>query len=201
MPVRFEKTSLEGVLLCVPEVFLDARGFFLESYHAAKYMDGGVRSVFVQDNRSRSSRGVLRGLHYQLHKPQSKLVSCIRGEIFDVAVDIRRGSPTFGQWTGAVLSEENNHQYFIPGGFAHGFCVLSETAEILYKCSEFYDPRDDRGVRWNDPDLKISWPAAEPVLSGKDAVQPFLKDAELPLFSGTGAIDKNRGSMSERVRI
>lgn len=182
MPIRFDKTPLGGVTLCVPDVFRDARGFFLECYHAAKYMDGGIRAVFVQDNRSRSSKGVLRGLHYQLHKPQAKLVSCIRGEIFDVAVDIRRGSPTFGQWTGAVLSEENQHQLFVPGGFAHGFCVLSETAEILYKCSEFYDPRDDRGVRWNDPELKVDWPLAEPVLSAKDAALPFLKEADLPLF-------------------
>ena len=181
MPVRFEKTELEGVMLCVPEVFRDVRGFFLETYHAQKYMAGGVRAVFVQDNRSRSSKGVLRGLHYQLHKPQAKLLCCTRGEIFDVAVDIRRGSPTFGQWTGARLSEENHHQLYIPGGFAHGFCVLSDVAEIEYKCSEFYDPRDDRGVRWNDPDLKVDWPITDPVLSAKDVAQPFLKDAELPL--------------------
>lgn len=185
MPVKFEKTKLEGVTLCVPEVFRDARGFFMETYHAARYIEGGVRAVFVQDNCSRSSKGVLRGLHYQLHKPQAKLVSCLRGEIFDVAVDIRRGSPTFGQWAGAVLSEENSHQLFIPGGFAHGFCVLSEVAEISYKCSEFYDPRDDRGLRWNDPELGIAWPLAAPVLSGKDAAQPFLKDvaeAQLPVY-------------------
>jgi dTDP-4-dehydrorhamnose 3,5-epimerase len=182
MPIRFEKTALDGVTLCVPDVFMDGRGFFLECYHAAKYMEGGVRAVFVQDNRSRSTKGVLRGLHYQLHKPQSKLISCIRGEIFDVAVDIRRGSPTFGQWAGALLSEANNHQLYVPGGFAHGFCVLSETAEILYKCSEFYDARDDRGIRWNDPDLKIDWPAGVPVLSDKDAIQPFLKDAQLPVY-------------------
>lgn len=184
LAIRFEKTSLQGVVLCVPEVFRDARGFFAECYHAAKYMEGGVRSVFVQDNRSFSSRGVLRGLHYQLHKPQAKLVSCLRGEILDVAVDVRRGSPTFGRWESAVLSEANNHQLFIPGGFAHGFCVLSETAEIFYKCSEFYDPRDDRGIRWNDPDLGVAWPVSDPVLSGKDASLPFLKEAELPGFRG-----------------
>jgi len=184
LAVQFEKTGLPGVILCVPEVFRDARGFFMECYHAAKYMDGGVRAVFVQDNRSQSSRGVLRGLHYQLHKPQAKLVSCLRGEILDVAVDIRRGSPTFGRWESAVLSESNGHQLFIPGGFAHGFCVLSEYAEIFYKCSEFYDPRDDRGVRWNEPELRVEWPVDDPVLSAKDAAQPFLREAELPSFKG-----------------
>jgi dTDP-4-dehydrorhamnose 3,5-epimerase len=126
---------------------------------------------------------VLRGLHFQLHKPQAKLVSCIRGEILDVAVDIRRGSTTFGVWSAVVLSDANHHQLFIPGGFAHGFCVLSEVAEIQYKCSEFYDPRDDRGIRWNDPDIGIAWPVDAPVLSAKDAAQPFLRelsDGQLP---------------------
>jgi len=182
MAVIFEKTKLDGVILCTPEVFRDARGFFLETYHAQKYMAGGVRAVFVQDNRSRSTQGVLRGLHFQLHKPQDKLLSCTRGEIYDVAVDIRKGSPSFGQWVGCVLSEENCRQLYIPGGFAHGFCVLSDVAEIAYKCSEFYDPRDDRGVRWNDPELGVEWPIAEPILSAKDAVLPFLKDAELPPY-------------------
>ncbi|HNX33478.1 MAG TPA: dTDP-4-dehydrorhamnose 3,5-epimerase [Kiritimatiellia bacterium] len=192
MPVKFEQTELEGVTLCIPQVFCDARGFFLETYHAAKYMEGGVRAVFVQDNRSCSTRGVLRGLHYQLHKPQAKLVTCIRGEIYDVAVDIRRGSPTFGKWSAAVLSETNHHQLFIPGGFAHGFCVLSETAEIMYKCSEFYDPRDDRGVRWNDPSFGIGWPVAEPVLSAKDAVLPFLRDLSEEQLPKHGH-EKNKG--------
>jgi dTDP-4-dehydrorhamnose 3,5-epimerase len=188
MPVEFQATELPGVVLCVPEVFRDARGFFMETYHAARYMEGGVRAVFVQDNRSRSSKGVLRGLHFQLHKPQAKLVSCVRGEIWDVAVDIRRGSPTFGKWSAAVLSEENHRQLFIPGGFAHGFCVLSDVAEIQYKCSEFYDPRDDRGVRWNDPALAVAWPVADPVLSVKDAAQPWLKDLrddQLPAHAAT----------------
>jgi dTDP-4-dehydrorhamnose 3,5-epimerase len=183
MPVRFEKTELDGVTLCVPEVLRDARGFFLEYYHAARYREGGIADVFVQDNRSRSSRGVLRGLHFQLRKPQAKLVSCIRGEIFDVAVDVRVGSPTFGKWSAAVLTEENNHQLYIPRGFAHGFCVLSESAEIQYKCSEYYDPGDDRGVRWSDADLKIAWPITAPVLSAKDAVQPLLSAAELPVYA------------------
>jgi dTDP-4-dehydrorhamnose 3,5-epimerase len=185
--VEFQPTELPGVTLCIPEVLRDARGFFVESYHAAKYMNGGVRAVFVQDNRSRSSKNVLRGLHFQLHKPQAKLVSCTRGEIFDVAVDIRRGSPTFGKWVGAALSEENHRQLFIPGGFAHGFCVLSDVAEIQYKCSEFYDPRDDWGVRWNDPAFAVAWPVADPVLSAKDAAQPLLndlRDDQLPVYAG-----------------
>ena len=185
MPVRFETTELEGVTLCIPDVYRDERGFFTETYHAARYMEGGVRAVFVQDNRSSSGKGVLRGLHYQLHKPQSKLVYCVRGATFDVAVDIRRGSPTFGKWVGAELSETNGHQLFIPGGFAHGFCVLTEVAEIVYKCSEFYDPRDGRGVRWDDPALGVVWPVSEPLLSGKDAQLPFLSEAELPVFKSS----------------
>ncbi len=184
MPVRFEATDLDGVTLCVPEVLRDARGFFLECYRVDNYRAGGIRDTFVQDNRSRSSRGVLRGLHYQLRRPQAKLVACIRGEIYDVAVDIRRGSPTFGKWSGAILSEDNNHQLYLPAGFAHGFCVLSETAEILYKCSEFYDPSDDRGIRWNDTELAINWPIESPILSAKDAAQPLLKEAELPEYRG-----------------
>ena len=188
MPVRFEPTELDGVILCVPQVFRDARGFFLETYHAAQYREGGVCDTFVQDNRSRSVRGVLRGLHYQLHKPQAKLVSCLRGEIFDVAVDIRRGSPTFGRWSAAVLTEENHHQLYSPAGFAHGFCVLSEGAEIAYKCSEFYDPGDDRGIRWDDPDVRVDWPIQDPVLSAKDAAQPLLADAELPEWQPAGVV-------------
>lgn len=180
METKFERTELDGVVVCDPRVFRDERGFFLEFYHAQRYFNAGIRVSFVQDNRSRSSRGVLRGLHYQLHKPQAKLVSCTRGEIFDVAVDIRKGSPTFGRWTGHVLSEENHRQLFIPGGFAHGFCVLSEVAEIFYKCSEFYDPMDDRGIRWNDPGIAVAWPVETPVLSGKDRKQPFLAEIEAP---------------------
>lgn len=182
MSFHFEQTNLPGVIVCMPEVHRDARGFFAETYHAAKYMEAGIRTVFVQDNRSCSAQGVLRGLHYQLHKPQAKLIACVRGKLFDVAVDIRKGSPTFSQWTGVWLSEENSHQLFIPEGFAHGFCVISEVAEIHYKCSEFYDARDDRGVAWNDPTLNITWPLTEPVLSKKDTLQPLLKDAELPKY-------------------
>lgn len=184
MPVKFEKTEIEGVVLCVPDVLRDARGFFVETFHSAKYAaGGGVTCDFVQDNRSSSLKGVLRGLHYQLRKPQAKLVFCLKGAIFDVAVDIRRGSPTFGKWSGALLSEENQRQLFIPAGFAHGFLVLSETAEIFYKCSDFYDKSDDRGLRWNDPDIGIAWPGeASPVLSEKDKVQPLLKDVSAEML-------------------
>ena len=182
--MTFEQTALPGVIICTPDVYQDARGFFLETYHAQKYFNGGIKAVFIQDNRSKSSKNVLRGLHFQLHKPQAKLLTCTRGEIWDVAVDIRRGSPTFGQWVGVTLSEENFKQIFIPAGFAHGFCVLSETAEITYKCSELYDPSDDRGIRWNDPDIGVAWPVTDPILSKKDTVQPFLKDTETPPFPG-----------------
>ncbi len=187
MSVKFEKTELGGVVLCVPNVLRDTRGFFVETFQSAKYAAGGIDCTFVQDNRSRSVKGVLRGLHYQLRKPQAKLVCCLRGDIFDVAVDIRRGSPTFGKWSAAVLSEENQHQLFIPAGFAHGFCVLSDMAEIFYKCSEFYDASDDRGLCWNDPEIGIVWPGdGPPMLSEKDKVQPLLKDLtadNLPVFS------------------
>jgi len=176
--MTFENAPLPGVILCKPQRFRDVRGFFMEFYHAQKYMAGGVKEVFVQDSRSRSIKGVLRGLHYQPIRQQAKLVSCTHGEIFDVAVDVRRGSPTFGQWMGIVLSEENAWQLFIPKGFAHGFCVVSDVAEIFYKTSEFYDVSDDRGIRWDDPEIAIKWPIERPILSEKDKVLPFLKDAK-----------------------
>ena len=182
MPFSFEKTDVLGVVLCVPKVFRDERGFFLEYYRADQYRAGGIADTFVQDNRSSSRKNVLRGLHFQLRKPQAKLVSCIRGEIFDVAVDIRKGSPTFGKWSAAVLSADNHHQLYVPRGFAHGFCVLSDVAEIQYKCSDYYDPTDDHGVLWNDPFLAIDWPVTDPVLSAKDVVQPRVNDAELPPY-------------------
>lgn len=173
MPFTFEPTEVPGVVLCAHR-----------ETRADLYRAGGIAETFVQDNRSLSARGVLRGLHFQLRKPQAKLVSCIRGEIFDVAVDVRRGSPTFGRWSGARLGEENHHQLFIPRGFAHGFCVLSEVAEILYKCTDYYDPSDDRGVLWSDPALGIAWPLEDqPLLSAKDAAQPLLRDAELPAYA------------------
>lgn len=148
---------LDGVLLIEPDVFADSRGFFLETWQKGRYKSGGVDMDFVQDNHSRSKRGVIRGLHYQLKNPQAKLVYAVRGTIFDVAVDIRRGSPTFGKWTGAILSDENRHQLFIPAGFAHGFSVLSEEADVTYKCSDIYTPGDEYGIIYNDPDINIDW--------------------------------------------
>lgn len=166
---------LAGLLHIEPKVFGDARGFFVETYREQRLMEFGV-PAFVQDNHSRSMRGVLRGLHYQLQQPQGKLVMVARGAVFDVAVDIRRGSPTFGQWYGAVLSDENHHQLYIPPGFAHGFCVLSEDADFLYKCTDYYAPQGERAIAWNDPDIGIDWPLAEPRLSDKDSRAPRLRD-------------------------
>jgi dTDP-4-dehydrorhamnose 3,5-epimerase len=176
MAMKFSKTSLPGVLLVEPDVFKDDRGCFLETYHQKKYAEGVIGRSFVQDNRSHSKRNVLRGLHYQLRNPQAKLVYVISGEIFDVAVDIRRGSPTFGKWEGVYLSSENNRQVFIPEGFAHGFCVLSQTADVLYKCSDFYAPDDEFGILWSDPAIGIEWPVEAPILSPKDSGYPQLKD-------------------------
>ena len=180
MPVRFEQTELEGVILCVPEVFRDSRGFFVETYHASKYMDGGVRAVFVQDNRSCSSRGVLRGLHYQLHKPQAKLVSCVRGEIYDVAVDIRKGSPTFGKHVSCKLTAENGRQFFVPRGFAHGFVVLEDNTLFSYKCDNLYCKASERGMRFDDHALGIRWPdpGCGYLLSEKDTKHPMLSGIE-----------------------
>lgn len=166
--MSFTKTPLPGVILVEPRVFRDDRGFFLETYHAQRYREGGIPGTFVQDNHSRSGRGILRGLHTQREFPQGKLVRCVEGEIWDVAVDIRVGSPTFQQWFGAVLSAQNFHQLFVPAGFAHGFCVLSEAAQVEYKCTDVYHPEDELGLLWNDPDLGIEWPISEPVLSAKD---------------------------------
>ena len=187
MAVKFSKTSLPGVLLVETAVFKDDRGYFLETYHQRKYVEGGIARSFVQDNRSHSTRNVLRGLHYQLRNPQAKLVYVLSGEIFDVAVDIRRGSPTFGKWAGVHLSAENNHQIFIPEGFAHGFCVLSETADVLYKCSALYTPEDEFGILWSDPTIDIEWPVKKPILSPKDKQYPTLSDTAdsvLPVFTG-----------------
>ncbi len=170
------ETELPGVCILRPQVFRDARGFFLETYHAAKFAEVGIHDRFVQDNHSRSMRGTLRGLHYQIQHPQAKLCRVIRGEVLDVAVDVRRGSPTFGRWTSAVLSAENMQQFYLPIGFAHGFVVLSNEAEFLYKCSDFYDPAGEQGVLWNDPSLAIDWGIAEPLLSEKDRRNPRLSD-------------------------
>ena len=162
------ETSLPGVLLITPRVFEDARGFFMETYRAEALAKAGVHETFVQDNHSHSTRGVLRGLHYQLEKPQAKLCRVTHGEVFDVAVDIRVSSPTFGQWVGAVLSSANRQSLYIPGGFAHGFVVLSESADFLYKCSDYFDAADDCGVLWNDPEIAIDWHIDSPILSAKD---------------------------------
>ena len=167
--MRFLPTDLPGVLLIEPDVFKDARGFFLETYHERKYEEGGIPGPFVQDNHSNSVRGTLRGLHAQVERPQGKLVRAVRGEMFDVAVDIRRGSPTFGRWVGVVLSAENFRQLWIPPGFAHGFCVTSERVDVEYKCSDFYNPGDELTVLWSDPQIGIAWPVREPILSAKDA--------------------------------
>lgn len=185
MQLSITNLALDGVRLIRPVCFGDSRGYFLETHHVRKYADLGLTQTFVQDNHSRSVRGTLRGLHFQLRHPQAKLVQVVRGAIWDVAVDIRRGSPTFGQWVADELSEENHAQLFIPGGFAHGFCVLSETADVWYKCSDYYDPSDDRGVLWSDPDLGITWPAAHPLISGKDGRLPRLCDIppdQLPAY-------------------
>ena len=162
-------TSLPGVWELQPKVFRDARGFFLETYHQQKFADLGIHDRFVQDNQSRSVKGTLRGLHYQLRHPQAKLCRVVEGEVLDVAVDIRIGSPAFGRWTSVLLSAERHNQVFIPQGFAHGFVVLSDSAQFLYKCSDFYDPESEYGIIWNDPGLAISWGVANPLVSEKDA--------------------------------
>lgn len=160
--------AIPDVKLVKPKAFLDKRGFFLQTYHEKQYREAGINVSFVQDNWSRSTCGVLRGLHYQLVHPQDKLISVLRGEVFDVAVDIRRGSPTFGKWVGAILSDENKHQLLVPKGFAHGFCVRSETVDFVYKCSDFYAPGDDYGIFWNDPKLGIDWGLDSPIVSERD---------------------------------
>ena len=175
------ETSLAGVLLIKPRVFQDPRGFFMETYRADRLAAAGVHATFVQDNHSRSSRGVLRGLHYQLRHAQAKLCRVVQGEVLDIAVDIRVGSPNFGKWVGAVLSAENHYALYLPKGFAHGFVVRSEIADFLYKCSDYYDSADDRGVLWNDPALGIDWDTPSPVLSDKD--ERHLPLAQIPRHS------------------
>jgi dTDP-4-dehydrorhamnose 3,5-epimerase len=174
-------TALPEVQILEPKVFGDARGFFFESHNARTFAELiGRDTAFVQDNHSRSSRGVLRGLHYQIKQPQGKLVRVIAGEIFDVAVDIRRGSPNFGKWVGVTLSAENRHQIWVPEGFAHGFVVVSEFAEVLYKTTDYWAPEHERSILWNDPEIGIVWPNIEqPVLSGKDQLGKLLRDAEV----------------------
>jgi len=170
------QTQLAGVLIIEPKVFGDARGFFKETFQAERYQEAGIEYTFVQDNYSRSQKGVLRGLHFQITKPQGKLVSCPKGAVFDVAVDIDPESTTYGQYVGVELTEENHKQLWVPPGYAHGFCVLSETADFQYKCTDYYDPSDEGGVIWNDPDVAIEWPIAHPSLSSKDALLPTLAE-------------------------
>lgn len=170
------ETSLPGVLIIEPRVFGDGRGFFEETWSRQRYEQVGIPGDFVQDNLSFSRKGVLRGLHYQHPHGQGKLVSVVQGEVFDVAVDIRRGSPDFGRWTGVVLSGDNHRQFWIPAGFAHGFCVISATAYFMYKCTDVYTPEAEGGIIWNDPDIGIEWPAEGSLLSDKDQLYPRLRD-------------------------
>jgi dTDP-4-dehydrorhamnose 3,5-epimerase len=174
LSLRFVPSDIPGVVLVEPQVHRDGRGFFLETYHAGKYREGGIDAAFVQDNHSRSGRDTLRGLHAQSPRAQGKLVRVLQGEIWDVAVDVRRGSPTFGRHYGVVLSADNFRQLYVPPGLLHGFVVTSEIAEVEYKCTELYSPPDEFSVVWNDPELAIPWPVAAPILSTKDAMAPPL---------------------------
>jgi len=180
--MQFIPTNLPEVICIEPQVFGDERGFFMETYHARKFAAGGIRAEFVQDNQSGSRRGTLRGLHYQVRQAQGKLVRFVAGAVFDVAVDIRRSSPNFGQWTGVILSAENRKMLWVPAGFAHGFYVLSEWAEVVYKTTDFYAPEFERSIRWDDPQIGIDWPlvAGEtPLVSTKDAAGKLLAEAEI----------------------
>ena len=178
--MKISHSKLKGCVIIEPRIFGDERGFFLETFQAVRYkQEAGIDLPFVQDNHSRSARGVLRGLHFQKTKPQGKLVRVVRGEVYDVAVDIRKGSVTFGEWEGVILSEENKKQFWVPPGFAHGFVVLSDTADFEYKCTDYYDPSDEGSILWSDPDLDIPWPIANPVLSTKDESAKRLVDLRL----------------------
>ena len=178
--MKISHSKLKGCVIIEPRVFGDDRGFFLETFQAARYkQEAGIDLPFVQDNHSRSARGVLRGLHFQKTKPQGKLVRVVRGEVYDVALDIRKGSPTFGEWEGVILSEDNKKQFWVPPGFAHGFVVLSDTADFEYKCTDYYDPSDEGSILWNDPDLNVPWPIPNPVLSAKDQSAKRLVDLRL----------------------
>jgi dTDP-4-dehydrorhamnose 3,5-epimerase len=187
--VKFTRTALPDVFLIEPDVFKDARGFFMETYHQKKYTEAGINQMFVQDNYSHSKYGILRGLHYQLKNAQGKLVFVITGEIFDVVVDIRLGSPKFGQWFGTQLSAENKRQIFVPEGSAHGFIVLSKTADVIYKCTDFYAPGDEYGIFWADPTIGIDWPVKNPILSDKDSKNPKLRDIPEELLPAFHAVD------------
>lgn len=174
------KGKLDGILIIEPDIFEDPRGFFLESYNRSKYSEIGIKEEFIQDNHSLSIKGTLRGLHFQLpQNPQVKLVRVTAGEVFDVVVDVRKNSPTFGKWESFILSAKNKKQIYVPLGFAHGFCVISDRAEFLYKCSSYYSPKDERAFAWNDPDVGIKWPVDAPILSKRDQLHPFLKDLKI----------------------
>jgi dTDP-4-dehydrorhamnose 3,5-epimerase len=176
--MQFINTELPGVVLIEPQIFGDERGFFMETFHRPKFAAAGIDVEFVQDNHSRSRQGVLRGLHYQRTRPQGKLVRAVRGSILDVAVDVRRSSPAFGKWVAYELSEENRRQLYVPPGFAHGFCVTSEIAEVIYKCTDVYQPQDERTILWNDPTLQVAWPITAPVVSEKDQRGVTLEQAD-----------------------
>jgi len=181
--VKFLPAAVPGVIVIEPDVHPDRRGFFLETYHAGKYRAGGIADVFVQDNHSQSAGATIRGLHLQLRHPQGKLIRVIEGEIFDVAVDVRRGSPTFGAWVGVTLSAANFRQCYIPQGFAHGFAVVSDVAQVEYKCTDVYDAASEIGVAWDDPAIGIAWPISKPVLSDRDQRHPRLADiVDLPHY-------------------
>ena len=184
--MRVVSTALPGVVVIEPDVHTDGRGFFVETYHAERYREHGIDGPFVQDNHSRSMAGTLRGLHLQLRRPQGKLIRVIEGDVFDVAVDVRRGSPTFGRWVGVTLSAENFKQCYVPPGFAHGFCVLSPSAQVEYKCTDLYDPPGEIGIAWNDPALGIAWPVERPILSARDSQHPRMADLldRLPAWHG-----------------
>lgn len=177
----FNKTNIEGVYIIEPKVFGDNRGYFMETYSERDFFETGLKYKFVQDNQSKSKKGVLRGLHFQKAFPQAKLVRVIKGEVFDVAVDLRKDSKTYGKWVGVILSEENKKQFMIPRGFAHGFLVLSDIAEFTYKCDEFYHPEDEGGIMWNDKDVNVIWPKIEGeiLLSEKDKLHPSFKDNKI----------------------
>lgn len=180
--MKFEKCDIEGLLIITPDVFEDNRGFFMETWNLRKFKEFGITETFVQQNHAGSVKGVIRGLHYQLDKPQGKLVRACLGKVFDVAVDIRKSSPTFGRWHGQILSQENKLMMWIPQGFAHGYLALSDRAEIQYSCTELYSPGDDHSISWKDPEIGIKWPLpneVEPVLSSKDAVAGSFSDAEV----------------------
>jgi dTDP-4-dehydrorhamnose 3,5-epimerase len=184
--VRVVPTDIPGVVVIEPDVHVDGRGFFVETYRADRYREHGIDAPFVQDNHSRSVAGTLRGLHLQLRRPQGKLIRVIEGEVFDVAVDVRVGSPTFGRWVAVTLTAENFKQCYVPPGFAHGFCVVSAIAQVEYKCTDVYDPATEVGVAWNDPAIGISWPVAQPLLSLRDSRHPRLAEltGKLPVWHG-----------------